>query len=71
MHGWDRFYVSYRDFDHRGDKNGGKAKRKQIAAWRRPAMVMQFAGFAIGMLAIGLFSAMNIANVIQSAAPKL
>ncbi len=61
MYGWDRFYVSYRDFEHRG-QNGTDA-RHRINRWRRAGMVAQFIGFAVGVLAIGLFAAANIANV--------
>lgn len=62
--GWDHYYKSYRDYDwkHR-ESNGavlGKEARRCINLWRRLAMVLQFCGFMVGVLAIGLFAGMNI-----------
>ena len=71
MLGWDHYYKSYRDFDYglredpdteRGRREG-RAKRNQINRWRRVAMVAQFVGFAIGVIGVGTFAAINIDNV--------
>ena len=70
MHGWDRYYVSYRDYDWRNRKECGKEKRRQINRWRDTGMFIQFAGFAVGVMAIALFAAENIANVVSSGLPK-
>ncbi len=61
MQGWDRFYISYRDFDWNGED--GKAARKKINCWRRFGMLLQYLGFAAGIIAIAIFSALNIGNV--------
>jgi hypothetical protein len=68
MLGWDHYYKSYRDYDwkHKGSEEGkraGKAARASINNWRRLAMVMQFGGFVLGVIAIGLFAGANIDNV--------
>ena len=68
MHGWDRFYISFRDYEHRGES--GKAKRRQINLWRRAGMIAQFVGFAFGVLAVAAFAAANFANVVPSVVPK-
>jgi hypothetical protein len=61
MYGWERFYASFRD--HRSDQTTGKIVRKNITRRRRAAMGFQFGGFAIGVLAIAIFAAANLANV--------
>ena len=82
LHGWERFYIAYRDYDYKAfrgpiDKTmseddaeefrqAGKDARKTITLWRRAARTVQFAGFFIGVASIAIFSALNIANV----APK-
>lgn len=68
MHGWDRFYMTYRDFDHKfrnsPPPNGGKAqgekKREQINGWRRVGMCCQFLGFAVGVIGVAIFAAANV-----------
>jgi hypothetical protein len=68
MHGWDRFYISYRDFAHRHpdgivtetQKKEGKRKRDAINLWRRIGMACQFAGFAVGVAGVALFAAVNV-----------
>ena len=68
MHGWDRFYISFRNFEHRG--KSGKDKRRQINRWRRVGMIAQFVGFALGVLAVALFAAANLGNVVSSIVSK-
>ena len=68
MHGWDRFYISFRNFEHRG--KSGKDKRRQINLWRRAGMIAQFVGFAVGVLAVAAFAAANLASVAPLAVPK-
>lgn len=63
MQGWDRFYISYRDHDWRLEKPEGKAARSLINQWRRFGMLLQYLGFAAGIIAIAIFSALNIGNV--------
>jgi hypothetical protein len=55
MVGWDRFYISYRDYDYRGDGVRGKEVRKKITFFRRIAMFLQIAGFGFGLLLITYF----------------
>src|SRR5262249_44006355 len=68
MLGWDHYYKSYRDHDwkHADSNEGkrtGKAVRQTINSWRRLAMLMQFGGFMLGVLGVGLFAGANIDNV--------
>jgi len=62
MLGWDRFYISYHDFDYK-DRDG-KRPRKIIKIWRRYAMITQFSGFIIGVVCVALFAALNIHNMV-------
>jgi len=58
MYGWERFYLSYRDFKH--NIPAGVAARKIITLWRRAGAVLQFGGFGGGVLAIAVFAAKNL-----------
>jgi hypothetical protein len=62
MLGWDHYYKSYRDYDHKGKAQAGKAARHSINQWRRSAMILQFGGFIIGVAGVALFAAANIDN---------
>lgn len=62
--GWDRFYTTYRDYDFKGQHTQGVNKRHVITGWRRLGMFMQFIGFGVGVLAIGVFAALNLGNVV-------
>lgn len=67
MIGWDHFYKSYRDHDHRGDKIGGKKTRRIVNFWRRLGMTAQYGGFAVGVAGVGLFAGLNLDNVRRPA----
>lgn len=60
MWGWERFYISYRDYDWKQKKDVGKRHRKKITAWRRIAMFIQFSCLVIGILSVACFTAENI-----------
>jgi hypothetical protein len=60
MEGWDHFYKSYRDFDHRGRFDQGKRARRGINVWRRAGMVVQYAGFVIGVAGVAVFAGANL-----------
>lgn len=68
MYGWDRYYMTYRDYDHKHrDKSApndgrsvGKREREVINRWRRWAMCCQFGGFAIGVISVAVFAAANV-----------
>ncbi|WP_197339481.1 hypothetical protein [Ralstonia solanacearum] len=64
MYGWERFYISYRDYKR--DLDAGKIARKRITAWRRIGARLQFSGFGLGVLAIALFAAINLDKVVTS-----
>jgi hypothetical protein len=61
MYGWEQFYISYRDY--KADIPKGKQARKTITRLRRLSMLIQFAGFAVGVLALAIFAATNLDNV--------
>ena len=61
MYGWEQFYISYRDY--KDDIPKGKEVRNTITCWRRFSMFIQFAGFAVGVLALAIFAAANLDNV--------
>jgi hypothetical protein len=68
MYGWDRYYMTFRDYDHKHRDNSppndgrslGKRERGKINRWRRWAMGCQFGGFAIGVASVAVFAAANV-----------
>jgi hypothetical protein len=75
LHGWTRFYVSYRDYDYKlikvqgesGAKEAGKAARKRITRWRLAGAAFQWAGLVIGVVLLAIFSWQNLQNVVVKA----
>jgi hypothetical protein len=57
------FYLAFRDYDWHGKGEAGKKHRDMINDWRKVVMFFQFLGFAIGVLGIALFAALNFQNV--------
>ncbi len=55
MLSWERFYISYRDYDFHGKWQDGKAVRKGINALRICAAWVQTGGFVIGLFLITYF----------------
>lgn len=56
--GWDRFYISYRDYWENDAK--GHEVRKKVTLWRRVAMVVQLAGFGVKLIATAAFCFVNL-----------
>lgn len=55
MIGWDRYYISYRDYDYHGKIEEGRTVRDRINFWRRTAMFFQILGFIFGLVLITYF----------------
>lgn len=60
MRHWERFYLSYRDFDHKDDGAGGKTYRATITRYRHLAMTIQYITLTIGVLCLTVFAALRI-----------
>jgi hypothetical protein len=58
---WERFYMTYRDYDNRGQKDVGIAKRRPLTICRRVAKGVQYFAFAVGGCCIGVFAALRLA----------
>lgn len=58
MRCWELFYISYRDFDNKGED--GKPHRDTITFWRRVAQTAQYIGLLAAVVGIGMFAAINI-----------
>ena len=61
MYGWERFYISYRDY--KDDVEAGRKARKQITYWRGLGAFLQFVFFGLGILSIAIFAALNLDKV--------
>lgn len=60
FYGWEKFYLSYRDYDLKERFAAGKKYRGRVTFWRRIARVLQFFGFLVGATLIGYFTSENI-----------
>jgi hypothetical protein len=60
MRCWELFYISYRDFDNKGERDAGKSHRKTVTLYRRIVQTAQYVGLLIAVVAIGIFAAVNI-----------
>jgi hypothetical protein len=61
LHGWERFYLTYRDYEHKGED--GTKVREQITGWRRFGRFVQMAGFAAGVVSIAAFYISNFQHL--------
>jgi hypothetical protein len=61
FHGWERFYLTYRDYEFHG--KDGRATRRIITLCRRIGRVLFMGGFIIGAAAIGWFAIENLPHV--------
>src|SRR5258708_13499283 len=69
MRCWELFYISYRDFDNKGEQEDGKTYRKTLTWWRRIVQTVQYVGLLVAVVAIGLFAAANIDKPPRAAPP--
>jgi|SRR5580700_1502681 hypothetical protein len=63
---WSRFFITWRNYDNRGNSDRGDEVRDRITWWRRKADVVQLVGLGIGVAGIVAFASVNIPNI----APK-
>jgi hypothetical protein len=61
---WSHYYISYRDYDWLEKGDEGILQRKYITTFRRFVMFFQFLGFAVGVLGVAIFAAVNFQNVL-------
>jgi hypothetical protein len=61
LYGWERFYISYRDFNT--DYAAGESKRHWVTFWRRCGRFAQFVGLVLGISLLAAFVVVNRANV--------
>ena len=57
---WEKFYLTYRDFDFDGNEDGGKSARRVLSRYRRIMRFFQFVGIGLGAPMIAFFAGTNI-----------
>jgi hypothetical protein len=62
MYLWERFYISYRDYDWKGKSAEGKPLRGKISAWRRIFFTLEISGCMLGVIGVAYFSIVNLPN---------
>jgi hypothetical protein len=63
MYCWERFYISYRDFDWKGLHDNGKSYRSTVTFFRRWLFAIQCIGFLLGVAGVANFAIVNVAHV--------
>lgn len=65
---WERFYISYRDYDWKNATPAGEARRKTITTLRRCCFFIQVVAGLAGIVCVSLFAIVNLGNVALAAA---
>lgn len=60
---WSKFFVSFRDFDNRGEREQGKCVRRDITSRRRFLDKLMMVGLAVGVVGVVAFAATNLRHV--------
>ena len=60
LYGWERFYLSYRDYDWKEEFKAGDRYRIIVNRVRRVFRLSQILGLIAGALSIGFFASANI-----------
>ena len=67
---WADFFIAWRDYDNKGNKERGQEVRRTITMRRRLADKVQFIGLALGVGCIVVFTGINYANIATKAADQ-
>lgn len=57
---WAKFFVSFRDYDNRGNRDGGRNFRRGLNFERHVMDGAQMAGLAVGVVCVVLFAGINL-----------
>jgi hypothetical protein len=60
---WSKFFISFRDFDNRGNREAGKRIRKKWTGLRRTLEFLQFLSLLVGVMGIAVFASVNYQHV--------
>ena len=64
---WSRFFISFRDFDNKGDRDAGKKMRGKLTAERRFLEALLMIGLVVGVAGVIGFTGTNLHNVAVKA----
>jgi hypothetical protein len=70
---WSEFFISWRNYDNKGQRQKGVAARAPITWLRRVFDGLQIAGLAVGVGGVVLFAGFNLGNIAlkEKAAPPV
>ena len=60
---WAQFYITWRNFDNRGRRADGQARRKTLTRLRRTLELVQVVALAVGVLGTSIFASLNVGNI--------
>lgn len=60
---WSQFFMSFRNFDNKGDRENGKSWRDRLTLIRRILELFQFLALIVGVMGIAYFASVNYQHV--------
>ena len=60
---WSKFFISFRDFDNKGEHDKGELTRKIWTSLRKWLELIQFLTLLIGVLGMSVFAGLNYQNI--------
>ncbi|MBB4302859.1 hypothetical protein GGD81_001895 [Rhodobium orientis] len=65
---WERIYASYQRYERK--EADGTRYRKRMGKWKTASLIVQLAGFVVGVSALGGFTALNLENIAAPSQPS-
>jgi hypothetical protein len=66
---WSNFFITWRNYDNRGQRQRGQAARAPITGLRRLFDALQIAGLVVGVGGVVLFAGFNLGNIALKEKP--
>ncbi|MBL6653366.1 MAG: hypothetical protein ISP49_17345 [Reyranella sp.] len=67
---WAWFFISFRNFDSRGQRAEGKAHRRTLTLLRKALELLQVLTMVVGVLGAALFASANVGNISLKSTDK-
>ncbi len=64
---WSKFFISFRNFDNKGNRDKGERSRKGWTSLRKWMELIQFLTLLVGVLGMSVFAGVNYQNIAPHA----
>ena len=68
---WAKFFITFRNHDNRGDREGGATRRRWLTRERRIEDIILIVGFSVGVVCVVIFTAINLDHVAVKTPPPI